>query len=138
MSGQLGFGDGWISPKVGQNALLERLGHDVKWYRFDRLTMRAADATLEAPPMPREASPDAAEALILSPSKDEGRAIRRCSSGVKGARYCPGPVERPLQSVSKQGDRLPTSARPLDQRDEAGPGEGDWDAATYIIPYGCR
>src|SRR5690606_3915747 len=34
---QLGFGDGWISAKVGQNATLERLSGEVKWVRFERL-----------------------------------------------------------------------------------------------------
>jgi IS5 family transposase len=37
---QLGFGDGWISPKVGQNATLERLSAEVKWYRFEKLLAR--------------------------------------------------------------------------------------------------
>lgn len=37
MAHQLGFGDGWISPKVGQNATLERLAAEVKWYRFEKL-----------------------------------------------------------------------------------------------------
>lgn len=37
MSGQLGFGDGWISSKVGRNQVLERLGAEVKWYRFEKL-----------------------------------------------------------------------------------------------------
>lgn len=37
---QLGFGDGWISPKVGQNATLDRLSLDVKWYRFEKLLAR--------------------------------------------------------------------------------------------------
>jgi len=37
MSGQLGFGDGWISAKVGRNASLERLSVEVKWYRFEKL-----------------------------------------------------------------------------------------------------
>lgn len=40
MSGQLGFGDGWISSKVGQNAALERLAGSVKWYRFEKLLAR--------------------------------------------------------------------------------------------------
>jgi len=40
MRGQLGFGDGWISPKVGQNAALERLAREVKWYRFEKLLAR--------------------------------------------------------------------------------------------------
>jgi IS5 family transposase len=37
---QLGFGDGWISPKLGQNATLERLSAEVKWYRFEKLLAR--------------------------------------------------------------------------------------------------
>jgi IS5 family transposase len=37
---QLGFGDGWISPKLGQNATLERLLAEVKWYRFEKLLAR--------------------------------------------------------------------------------------------------
>ena len=37
MSGQLGFGDGWLSPKLGRNASLERLASEVKWYRFEKL-----------------------------------------------------------------------------------------------------
>ena len=37
MAHQLGFGDGWISPKVGQNATLERLSGEVRWYRFEKL-----------------------------------------------------------------------------------------------------
>src|ERR671918_229853 len=37
---QLRFGDGWISPKLGQNATLERLSAEVKWYRL-------SDADLE-------------------------------------------------------------------------------------------
>ncbi|HMN74376.1 MAG TPA: IS5/IS1182 family transposase, partial [Rhodoblastus sp.] len=37
---QLGFGDGWISTKVGQNATLDRLSAEVKWYRFEKLLAR--------------------------------------------------------------------------------------------------
>ena len=37
---QLGFGDGWISPKIGQNATLDRLAAEVKWYRFEKLLAR--------------------------------------------------------------------------------------------------
>jgi transposase, IS5 family len=37
---QLGFGDGWISPKIGQNAALERLSAEVKWYRLEKLLAR--------------------------------------------------------------------------------------------------
>ena len=40
---QLGFGDGWISPKVGQNATLERLASEVKWYRFEKLLVALRD-----------------------------------------------------------------------------------------------
>ena len=40
MSGQLGFGDGWISAKVGRNANLERLLVEVQWYRFSKLLGR--------------------------------------------------------------------------------------------------
>ena len=52
MSGQLGFGDGWISPKVGQNALLERLDHEVKWYRFEKLLARLVPEGAGRPPFP--------------------------------------------------------------------------------------
>lgn len=37
---QLGFGDGWVSAKVGQNATLDRLATEVKWYRFEKLLGR--------------------------------------------------------------------------------------------------
>jgi len=37
---QLGFGDGWISPKIGQNTTLERLSAEVKWYRLEKLLVR--------------------------------------------------------------------------------------------------
>ena len=37
MMDQLGFGDGWISAKVGQNAALERLASEVKWYRLEKI-----------------------------------------------------------------------------------------------------
>jgi IS5 family transposase len=50
MSGQLGFGDGWISPKVGQNAVLERLGREVKWYRFEKLLSRLKPEGAGRPP----------------------------------------------------------------------------------------
>lgn len=50
MSGQLGFGDGWISPKVGQNAMLERLGREVKWYRFEKLLARLVPEGVGRPP----------------------------------------------------------------------------------------
>lgn len=40
MGGQLGFADGWVSPKVGRNASLERLAVEVKWYRFEKLLSR--------------------------------------------------------------------------------------------------
>ncbi|HEU5018176.1 MAG TPA: IS5 family transposase [Pseudolabrys sp.] len=50
MSNQLGFGDGWISPKVGQNAVLERLGREVKWYRFEKLLTRLKPEGAGRPP----------------------------------------------------------------------------------------
>jgi hypothetical protein len=50
MSSQLGFGDGWISPKVGQNAVLERLGREVKWYRFEKLLARLKPEGAGRPP----------------------------------------------------------------------------------------
>lgn len=37
MADQLGFADGWASPKLGRNASLERLGAEVRWYRFEKL-----------------------------------------------------------------------------------------------------
>lgn len=40
MAGQLGFADGWVSPKLGRNASLERLSLEVKWYRFEKLLAR--------------------------------------------------------------------------------------------------
>ena len=50
MSGQLGFGDGWISPKVGQNEVLERLGREVKWSRFEKLLGRLRPEGAGRPP----------------------------------------------------------------------------------------
>jgi len=50
MIGQLGFGDGWISPKVGQNAMLERLLVEVKWYRFEKLLSRLKPEGAGRPP----------------------------------------------------------------------------------------
>ena len=47
---QLGFGDGWISPKVGQNATLERLASEVKWYRFEKLLARLKPQGAGRPP----------------------------------------------------------------------------------------
>jgi IS5 family transposase len=40
MADQLGFADGWVSPKLGRNASLERLALEVKWYRFEKLLAR--------------------------------------------------------------------------------------------------
>lgn len=50
MHGQLGFGDGWISAKVGQNAALERLGREVKWYRFEKLLRQLRPEGAGRPP----------------------------------------------------------------------------------------
>jgi IS5 family transposase len=47
---QLGFGDGWISAKVGQNATLERLSAEVKWERFERLLARLRPQGAGRPP----------------------------------------------------------------------------------------
>ena len=50
MNGQLGFGDGWISPKVGQNAVLERLALEVKWSRLEMLLARLLPEGAGRPP----------------------------------------------------------------------------------------
>lgn len=50
MAGQLGFGDGWLSPKVGQNAMLERLASAIKWYRFEKLLARLRPEGAGRPP----------------------------------------------------------------------------------------
>jgi IS5 family transposase len=47
---QLGFGDGWISPKIGQNATLERLLTEVKWYRLEKLLGRLRSQGPGRPP----------------------------------------------------------------------------------------
>jgi len=47
---QLGFGDGWISPKLGQNAMLERLSAEVKWYRFEKVLNRLKPEGAGRPP----------------------------------------------------------------------------------------
>lgn len=47
---QLGFGDGWVSPRFGQNAMLERLASEVKWYRFEKLLGRLAPGGAGRPP----------------------------------------------------------------------------------------
>lgn len=47
---QLGFGDGWISAKVGQNAMLQRLAAEVKWYRFEKLLARLKPEGAGRPP----------------------------------------------------------------------------------------
>lgn len=38
---QFGFGDGWVSAKIGQNAALERLSREVDWRRFEALLGRS-------------------------------------------------------------------------------------------------
>jgi IS5 family transposase len=53
MVGQLGFGDGWISAKVGRNASLERLSSEVKWYRFEKLLARLGHDGPGRPPFDR-------------------------------------------------------------------------------------
>jgi len=47
---QLGFGDGWLSPRLGQNAMLERLGAEVKWYRFEKLLAKLKPQGAGRPP----------------------------------------------------------------------------------------
>ncbi|MEQ1890896.1 MAG: IS5 family transposase [Alphaproteobacteria bacterium] len=47
---QLGFVDGWISPKVGQNAALQRLSDEVKWYRFEKILVKLGPAGPGRPP----------------------------------------------------------------------------------------
>ena len=47
---QLVFGGGWLSPKVGQNATLERLSREVKWYRFEKLLARLKPEGAGRPP----------------------------------------------------------------------------------------
>jgi transposase, IS5 family len=37
MGKQLGFVEEWMSPKIGQNTMLDRLSREVKWYRFAKL-----------------------------------------------------------------------------------------------------
>ena len=48
---QLGFGGGWLSPKVGQNATLDRLAAEVKWYRFEKLLARLKPEGAGRPPI---------------------------------------------------------------------------------------
>jgi len=50
VSGQLGFGDGWISSKVGQNAMLERLAREVQWSRFARVLAQLRPEGAGRPP----------------------------------------------------------------------------------------
>jgi len=50
MAGQLGFGDGWLSPKVGQNTTLDRLAGEIKWYRFEKLLARLRPEGAGRPP----------------------------------------------------------------------------------------
>jgi IS5 family transposase len=59
---QLGFGDGWISPKIGQNATLERLSAEVKWYRFEKLL---GGLEAEGPGRPRKQVLMMLKALLL-------------------------------------------------------------------------
>lgn len=50
MADQLGFADGWVSPKLGRNASLERLLAEVKWYRFEKLLARLRPEGAGRPP----------------------------------------------------------------------------------------
>lgn len=47
---QLGFGDGWVSPRLGQNAMLERLATEVQWYRFEKLLAKLKPQGAGRPP----------------------------------------------------------------------------------------
>lgn len=47
---QLGFGDGWLSAKVGQNATLARLSSEVRWERFETLLARLEPEGAGRPP----------------------------------------------------------------------------------------
>lgn len=47
---QFGFGDGWVSPKVGQNQMLDRLSAEVRWYRFEKLLSRLVSPGAGRPP----------------------------------------------------------------------------------------
>lgn len=47
---QLGFGDGWVSPKVGQNATLERLSAEVNWSCLETLLARLRPQGAGRPP----------------------------------------------------------------------------------------
>lgn len=49
---QLGFGDGWVSAKVGQNAMLDRLAAEVRWYRFEKVLARLVHDGAGRPPYP--------------------------------------------------------------------------------------
>jgi hypothetical protein len=40
MTGQLGFAESWVSPKLGRNESLDRLSQEVRWYRFEKLLAR--------------------------------------------------------------------------------------------------
>ncbi|MCW2410342.1 MULTISPECIES: IS5 family transposase [unclassified Sphingobium] len=51
MTGQLGFAEGWVSPKLGRNESLDRLSQDVRWYRFEKLLVRL-DQGGGRPPFP--------------------------------------------------------------------------------------
>src|SRR5262245_1040760 len=47
---QLGFGDGRLSAKVGQNATLERLSSEVNWRRLEKLLSRVEPQGAGRPP----------------------------------------------------------------------------------------
>lgn len=51
MKQQLGFADGWATPKLGQNELLVRLAAEVKWYRFEKLLQRLVPEGPGRPPI---------------------------------------------------------------------------------------
>jgi transposase, IS5 family len=40
MKQQVGFADGWATPKLGQNEFLGRLANEIEWHRFETLLRR--------------------------------------------------------------------------------------------------
>jgi len=47
---QLGFGDGWVSPKLGVNEMLARVDAEVKWYRYSKLLAKLKPEGAGRPP----------------------------------------------------------------------------------------
>jgi transposase, IS5 family len=47
---QLGFGDGWVSPKLGLNVMLERVASEVQWMPFEKLLAKLKPEGAGRPP----------------------------------------------------------------------------------------